>query len=63
MILSFPELIALSVIALLIGIALAKFLRIAMDRYVEIELEDQDWVDNLLNQILNDEETETNLIS
>ena len=55
---SFPELIALSAIALLIGIALAKFLRIAMDRYVEIELEDQDWVDNLINKCLSDEFSE-----
>ena len=53
-------------ISCLIPIALigfVKFMRYAMDRYVEIELEDQSWVDNLLNKILNDEETETNLIS
>ena len=60
---SFLTLIALAAIAVLALIFVAKLLRIAMDRYVEIELEDQSWVDNLLNQILNDEETETNLIS
>ena len=36
----------------------AKFLRIAMDKYVEIELEDQDWVDNLINKCLSDEYSE-----
>lgn len=49
------ELLAQAVITLLIGLALAKLIRYVKDRYVEIDPDD--WFDNLINNIPSEETT------
>lgn len=57
---SFLQTLIQAVIALSIGLALAKFIRYVRDRYVEVDPDD--WFDNLINKIPDDEETETNIL-
>lgn len=56
---SFIQLLAQAVIALSIGLALAKLIRYVRDRYVEIDPDDQNnnWFnDALINKILSTDE-------
>ena len=54
------QLLIQAVITVLAGLAFAKLVRYVRDRYVQIDPDE--WFENLINQIPNDEETETNIL-